>query len=181
MAELHRRGYKVAVVSGGFHETVDVLAKRIGLDYVKANRLEVKDGVLTGKVLGEVVTKDVKKASLIEWAAENGLELSQTIAMGDGANDLPMIKTAGIGIAFCAKPVVRKEAPYQINEADLYKVIDILDGKTSDVTCTERKGYFMRQAEIERNTFETKIKLSLNLDAQEPVEIDTGVGFLTIC
>lgn len=53
--------------------------------------------------------------------------------------------------------------------------------KTSDVTCTERKGYFMRQAEIERNTFETKIKLSLNLDAQEPVEIDTGVGFLTIC
>ena len=127
--ELHERAYKVGLVSGGFHETVDVLAKRIGLDYVKANRLEVKDGVLTGKVLGEVVTKDVKKASLIEWAAENGLELSQTIAMGDGANDLPMIKTAGIGIAFCAKPVVRKEAPYQINEADLYKVIDILDGK----------------------------------------------------
>ena len=95
VAELHHRGYKVAVVSGGFHETVDVLAKRIGLDYVKANRLEV----------------------------------SQTIAMGDGANDLPMIKTAGIGIAFCAKPVVRKEAPYQINEANLYKVIDILDSQ----------------------------------------------------
>ena len=67
--------------------------------------------VLTGKVLSDVVTKDVKKASLIEWAAENGLDLSQTIAMGDGANDLPMIKTAGIGIAFCAKPVVRKEDP----------------------------------------------------------------------
>ena len=129
VAELHHRGYKVAVVSGGFHETVDVLAKRIGLDYVKANRLEVKDGVLTGKVLGDVVTKDVKKASLIEWAAENDLDLSQTIAMGDGANDLPMIKTAGIGIAFCAKPVVRKEAPYQINEANLYKVIDILDSQ----------------------------------------------------
>ena len=120
---------ELAVVSGGFHETVDVLAKRIGLDYVKANRLEVKDGVLTGKVLGDVVTKDVKKASLIEWAAENDLDLSQTIAMGDGANDLPMIKTAGIGIAFCAKPVVRKEAPYQINEANLYKVIDILDSQ----------------------------------------------------
>lgn len=132
VAELHRRGYKVAVVSGGFHETVDVLAKRIGLDYVRANRLEVKDGVLTGKVLGEVVTKDVKKASLVQWAAENDLELSQTIAMGDGANDLPMIKTAGIGIAFCAKPIVQKKAPYQINEADLYKVIDIIDSQEKE-------------------------------------------------
>ncbi|MHC3835619.1 HAD hydrolase family protein, partial [Streptococcus thermophilus] len=64
---------------------------------------------------------------LKDWAAENGLKLSQTIAMGDGANDLPMIKTAGIGIAFCAKPIVRVQAPYQITEPDLYKVIEILD------------------------------------------------------
>ena len=117
--KLHARGFKVGLVSGGFHETVDRLAAEAGIDYVKANHLEV--------VYGEIVTKDVKVAKLKDWAAENGLELSQTIAMGDGANDLPMIKTAGIGIAFCAKPIVREQAPYQITEPDLYKVIEILD------------------------------------------------------
>lgn len=131
VSEMHDRGYKVAVVSGGFHEMVDSLAKRIGLDYVKANRLDIQNGVLTGKILGEIVTKETKKASLIEWATKNNIKLSQTIAVGDGANDVPMIKTAGIGIAFCAKPIVRKEAPYQINEPNLYRVVDILDSKIS--------------------------------------------------
>ncbi|MBY5034857.1 phosphoserine phosphatase SerB [Streptococcus gallolyticus] len=127
--ELHARGYKVAVVSGGFHETVDVLAAELGLDYVKANHLEVVDGQLTGRVLGDIVTKDVKKAMLETWAKENNLELSQTIAMGDGANDLPMIQAAGIGVAFCAKPIVQAEAPYSIIEKNLYKLIEILDEK----------------------------------------------------
>ncbi|MBM7636249.1 phosphoserine phosphatase SerB [Streptococcus saliviloxodontae] len=127
VAELHKRGYKVGLVSGGFHETVDRLAKEAGVDYVKANHLEVKDGKLTGKVYGDIVTKDVKVQKLKEWAAENELELTDTIAMGDGANDLPMIQTAGIGIAFCAKPIVREQAPYQITEPDLYQVIKILD------------------------------------------------------
>ena len=125
--ELHSRGFKVGLVSGGFHETVDRLAAEIGIDYVKANNLEVQDGVLTGRTYGDIVTKDVKVQKLKDWATENGLELAQTIAMGDGANDLPMIQTAGIGIAFCAKPIVREQALYQITEADLYKVIDILD------------------------------------------------------
>lgn len=127
VAELHARGYKVGLVSGGFHETVDCLATEVGIDYVKANHLEVADGILTGRTYGEIVTKDIKLQKLCDWAAENNLELSQTIAMGDGANDLPMIQAAGIGIAFCAKPIVREQAPYQINEADLYKVIEILD------------------------------------------------------
>ncbi|NQI71279.1 phosphoserine phosphatase SerB [Streptococcus suis] len=129
VAELKARGFKVAVVSGGFHETVDRLAERLELDYVRANRLEVVDGFLTGQVLGDIVTKDTKKACLEAWAAENGLALSQTIAMGDGANDLPMIQEAGIGVAFCAKPIVQEQAPYQINEKNLYKLIEILDGK----------------------------------------------------
>lgn len=127
VAELKKRGYKVAVVSGGFHETVDRLAVQLELDYVRANRLEVVDGFLTGRVLGEIVTKDTKRACLEVWAAENGLALSQTIAMGDGANDLPMIQRAGIGVAFCAKPIVQEQAPYQINEKNLYKLIEILD------------------------------------------------------
>lgn len=129
VAELKNRGYKVAVVSGGFHETVDRLAAQLELDYVRANRLEAVDGVLTGQVLGEIVTKETKKACLDAWAVENGLELSQTIAMGDGANDLPMIQRAGIGVAFCAKPIVQEQAPYRINEKNLYKLIEILDGK----------------------------------------------------
>ncbi|HEM4129088.1 TPA: phosphoserine phosphatase SerB [Streptococcus suis] len=129
VTELKNRGFKVAVVSGGFHETVDRLAGQLELDYVRANRLEVVDGVLTGQVLGDIVTKDTKKACLEAWAAENGLALSQTIAMGDGANDLPMIQRAGIGVAFCAKPIVQEQAPYQINEKNLYKLIEILDGK----------------------------------------------------
>lgn len=129
--ELHARGYKVGVVSGGFHETVDKLAEKLGLDYVKANRLEIKDGKLTGKTLGEIVTKDVKRETLELWAKENDLDLSATIAMGDGANDLPMIHHAGIGVAFCAKEVVKKAAPYQISEPDLYQLIAILDANPS--------------------------------------------------
>ena len=97
--ELHKRGYKVGLVSGGFHETVDRLAEQLGVDYVKANRLEIKQGLLTGQVLGEIVTKDTKLAMLNAWAAENNLELNQTIAMGDGANDLSMIEWAGLGVA----------------------------------------------------------------------------------
>ena len=127
--ELHKRGYKVGLVSGGFHETVDRLAEQLGIDYVKANRLEIQQGFLTGQVLGEIVTKDTKLAMLKAWAAENMLELNQTIAMGDGANDLPMIQTAGMGIAFMAKPIVREQAPYQIQECNLYRVIDLLDNR----------------------------------------------------
>ncbi|MBP2620399.1 phosphoserine phosphatase SerB [Streptococcus panodentis] len=125
--ELHRRGYKVGLVSGGFHETVDSLAAQLGIDYVKANRLEIQQGCLTGQVLGEIVTKETKLAMLQAWAAENDLELNQTIAMGDGANDLPMIQAAGLGIAFMAKPIVCEQAPYRIEECNLYRVIDLLD------------------------------------------------------
>ena len=127
--ELHKRGYKVGLVSGGFHEIVDRLAEQLGIDYVKANRLEIQQGFLTGQVLGEIVTKDTKLSMLKAWAVENKLDLNQTIAMGDGANDLPMIQVAGMGIAFMAKPIVREQAPYQIQECNLYRVIDLLDNR----------------------------------------------------
>ena len=130
---LHARGCKVGVVSGGFHETVDELADELGLDFVKANHLEVADGKLTGKVVGEVVTKEVKLTSLKKWATELGLELSQTVAVGDGANDLPMILASGIGIAFNAKAVVREQAPYQINTPNLALALDIIKEVRGDV------------------------------------------------
>lgn len=127
VATLKERGYKIGLVSGGFHETVDGLAHDLGLDYVCANRLEIADGLLTGRVLGKIVTKDTKREKLLEWAQENQLPLSATVAMGDGANDLPMIQTAGIGIAFCAKPIVEEQAPYRITERNLYKAIEVID------------------------------------------------------
>ena len=129
ITELHQRGYKVGLVSGGFHEVIDPIAKSLGIDLVRANRLQTFDGRLTGKVLGEIVTPERKKDSLLTWARENHIPRSQTIAMGDGANDLPMIETAGIGIAFMAKPIVREQAPYQIQECNLYRVIDLLDSR----------------------------------------------------
>ncbi|MGT2846275.1 phosphoserine phosphatase SerB [Streptococcus massiliensis] len=127
VSELQARSYKIGVVSGGFHETVDSLVAELGIDYVKANRLEKKDGFLTGRLLGEIVTKEVKKAMLEKWARENGLDMSATVAVGDGANDLLMIKAAGLGIAFNAKPLVREQAPYRIDVPDLTQVLEILD------------------------------------------------------
>lgn len=132
--KLHQRGYKVGLVSGGFHETVNRLAEQLQIDYVWANRLEKENGALTGKVLGDIVTKETKKHQLEIWAAENGLSLQQTVAMGDGANDLPMILTAGIGVAFNAKPIVREQAPYQINEPNLLALLDILDAVRDEET-----------------------------------------------
>lgn len=125
--ELHRQGYKVGLVSGGFHEIVDKLVAELGIDYACANRLEVINRKLTGKTTGPIVTKDTKVACLKQWAKENNLDLTQTIAMGDGANDLPMIATAGLGVAFCAKPIVREQAPYQINEPNLYHLIHLIE------------------------------------------------------
>ena len=135
ITELHQRGYKVGLVSGGFHEVIDPIARSLGIDLVLANRLEASDGRLTGKVLGGIITPERKKESLLTWAKENHVPRSQTIAMGDGANDLPMIETAGIGIAFMAKPIVAERAPYRIEKRDLSFVLEILDQHRKETAC----------------------------------------------
>ena len=123
---LHGHGWHVGVVSGGFHSIVDRLAERAGLDHWIANRLGVADGTLTGTLDGPIITKDVKLRSLHAWAHEAGIPLEQTIAVGDGANDLPMITHAGLGVAFCAKPAVRAQAPHTVDERDLMRVLDFV-------------------------------------------------------
>ena len=123
---LHAHGWKVGVVSGGFHEVVDRLAADAHLDFWIANRLEAADGRLTGRVLGDIVTKDVKLQSLYDWASHMGISMDQTVAVGDGANDLPMIHAAGLGVAFCAKPAVQADAPHRVNERDLTRILDFL-------------------------------------------------------
>ena len=122
----HERGWKVGVVSGGFHEVADRIVEAAGIDYCLANRLEVVDGKLTGKLAADIVTRERKLDALRSWAHELGLPLSQTVAMGDGANDIPMIQAAGTGIAFCAKPKTREAAPFAINERNLMLAMDII-------------------------------------------------------
>lgn len=123
---LHEHGWKVGVVSGGFHEVVDRLAAEGHIDLWIANRLDVVDGRLTGKVLGEIVCKTVKLHALRAWAERLGVPISQTVAVGDGANDIPMIQAAGLGLAFCAKPKTQLAADESINDRDLRHVLEYL-------------------------------------------------------
>lgn len=123
---VHARGGVVGVVSGGFHEILDHIAPDLGVDRWRANRLGTSDGALTGAVHGEIVDAAAKAHSLKEWAAELGVPLHATIAIGDGANDLRMMAVAGLGLAFNAKPAVRDAASLVIGPQDLSEVIALL-------------------------------------------------------
>ncbi|GAA5204282.1 phosphoserine phosphatase SerB [Microbacterium jejuense] len=123
---VHARGGAVGVVSGGFHEILDTVAPDLGVDVWRANRLAAGDGVLTGVVDGQIVDAAGKAAALREWSSERGVDLSHTIAIGDGANDLAMMAEAGLGVAFNAKPAVRAQADIVIGPLDLREVIPLL-------------------------------------------------------
>jgi phosphoserine phosphatase len=112
---LKRLGFTVAVVSGGFIEVIRPLAAELDIDHAHANRLEVRDGFLTGALVGEIVDRQGKAEALRRFAAEEHLPLSRTVAIGDGANDLDMLAAAGLGIAFNAKPIVREQADTTVN------------------------------------------------------------------
>ncbi|WP_235825250.1 phosphoserine phosphatase SerB [Agromyces badenianii] len=126
IAGVHAAGGCVGVVSGGFHEMLDPLAARLGLDFCRANRLEVEAGRLTGRVDGPIIDAAAKAAALEEWARERGIPLHRTVAVGDGANDLQMLDRAALGVAFCAKPVVRARADVSIDRPDLAPVLALL-------------------------------------------------------
>lgn len=126
IAEIHRRGGRAAVVSGGFHEVLDTVAPALGVDRWRANRLASAGGALTGTVDGGIVDAAAKAAALQEWAAAEGMGLERTIAVGDGANDLRMMAVAGLGIAFNAKPAVRAQADLVVGPVDLRQLIPLL-------------------------------------------------------
>ncbi len=115
VAAFKAAGHVVAVVSGGFNQILRPIAEDLGLDYWIANELEIVDGALTGKVLGDVIDRAAKEKYLREWAAAEGIPMEHTIAVGDGANDLDMLGAAGIGVAFNAKPAVRAAADAAVN------------------------------------------------------------------
>lgn len=126
IAGVHAAGGRVGVVSGGFHELLDPVGAELGLDHVRANRLEVVNGCLTGEVSGPIIDAAAKAASLIEWAAHDEIPRRQTVAVGDGANDLEMMKVAGLSVAFNAKPAVRERADVAAGVVDLSDVLPLL-------------------------------------------------------
>ncbi|WP_214658271.1 phosphoserine phosphatase SerB [Pseudomonas folii] len=125
-AELKRLGYKTAILSGGFTYFAKQLQARLGIDYVFANELEVVDGKCTGVAVEPIVNAQRKADLLRELAAKEGLSLEQTIAVGDGANDLPMLAIAGLGVAFRAKPLVKQSARQAISTLGLDGVLYLL-------------------------------------------------------
>ena len=123
---LHRLGHKVGVVSGGFLDVIEPLLKELEIDYYQANKLEIANGKLTGNLTGKIVDRQAKADSLKEFAKQEGVALSQTIAIGDGANDLGMLEVAGLGIAFNAKPAVRAAAESSISSPYLDAVLYLM-------------------------------------------------------
>ncbi|AXK34236.1 phosphoserine phosphatase SerB [Streptomyces armeniacus] len=134
---LKRLGYQVGVVSGGFTQVTDALQESLGLDFASANTLEIADGKLTGRVVGEIVDRAGKARLLRRFADEAGVPLAQTVAIGDGANDLDMLNAAGLGVAFNAKPVVREAAHTAVTVPFLDTVLYLLGVTREEVEAAE--------------------------------------------
>ena len=124
---LQENQIEVGLVSGGFITIVERLAKDLGISLFTANQLEIIDDHLTGNLIGPIISREVKEATLVRWAEELEVPFDRTIAIGDGANDLKMLKSAGLGIAFCAKDIVKKEINLQVDERDFGKVLEMID------------------------------------------------------
>jgi phosphoserine phosphatase len=123
---LHAEGHSVALVSGGFINIIEPMIKSLSIRYYRANELEIRDGFLTGGLIGSIVDRAGKATALREFAQASSVSLENTVAIGDGANDLDMMAIAGLSIAFNAKPVVAQAADLSINEPSLKSVLDLI-------------------------------------------------------
>lgn len=123
---VHHAGGRVGAVSGGFTQVLNPLADILNLDFARANDLEVKDGKLTGRVVGKIIDRTAKKEALLEWAQRADFKIEQTVAIGDGANDLEMMAAAALSVAFNAKPVVKEQANLVLESGNLADLIPIL-------------------------------------------------------
>jgi len=123
---LHAQGHSVALVSGGFIDIIRPMINSLSIKFYKANQLAILDGFLTGELVGPVIDRAAKGAALHEFASASGVELVNTVAIGDGANDLDMMAAAGLSIAFNAKPIVVEAADYAINEKSLRSVAQLI-------------------------------------------------------
>ncbi|AEF95895.1 phosphoserine phosphatase SerB [Methanotorris igneus] len=125
--ELKKRGYVIGVVSGGFDIAVNRIKEKLGLDYAYANELIEKDGILTGEVRGPVMSETAKGDILEEIARKEGVDLKDTVVVGDGANDISMFNKAGLKIAFCAKEILKEKADICIEKKDLREILKHID------------------------------------------------------
>lgn len=132
ISHLRRLGYRTAILSGGFTYFARGLQDKLGIDYVYANQLDIREGYVTGDVVGDIVDGKRKAALLKEIAQQEGIHLEQTIAVGDGANDLPMLSTAGLGVAFRAKPLVKESARHSISTLGLDGILYLLGFREGD-------------------------------------------------
>jgi len=123
---LHAKGHSVALVSGGFMNIIQPLIESLSIKHYKANTLEFVGGVLTGELVGPIIDRAAKGAALLEFAKVCGVEIENTVAIGDGANDLDMMALAGLSIAFNAKPIVVQAADFAINEPSLSSVVELI-------------------------------------------------------
>ena len=126
MSTLKKLGYKTVILSGGFTYFGRALQRRLGFDYVFSNELEIEDGHLTGNIIGEIIDGEKKAELLASIAKHEGFSLEQTIAVGDGANDLSMLSIAGLGIAFRAKPIVKESAKQSLNSFGLDGILYLM-------------------------------------------------------
>lgn len=128
---VHESGGLVGAISGGFKQTLEPLAKNIGLDLFLANDLEVIDGVLSGKVNGDLVDSKMKAATMLGWAHQYGIDVANTVAIGDGANDIPMLQAAGFSVAFRPKDILRPYADLIVEGNSLRPVVAELELRSS--------------------------------------------------
>ncbi|KXP13723.1 phosphoserine phosphatase [Tsukamurella pulmonis] len=146
---LKRLGYRCGVVSGGFTAVIEPLARDLELDFVRANTLEVVDGALTGRVVGEVVDRPGKARALQEFAATFGVPVEETVAVGDGANDIDMLSAAGLGVAFNAKPALREVADAALSHPYLDAVLFVLGVTRDEIEAADAVDGQVRRVPIE--------------------------------
>lgn len=145
---LRRLGFRCGVVSGGFRQVIEPLAHELELDFVQANTLEIVDGKLTGRVVGEIVDRAFKATALRKFAAEAGVPMEQTVAVGDGANDIDMLNAAGLGVAFNAKPALREVADTALSHPYLDAVLFILGVTRDEVEAADARDGGVRRVPL---------------------------------
>lgn len=131
VSAVHKSGGLVGAISGGFSQVLEPLADKLSLDFFQANNLEIEEGVITGKIIGDIVDADMKARTLLEWAGEHGFDVSNTVAVGDGANDIQMLKASGFAVAFRPKEVLRDHADLIIEGDSLEPLISVLELRSS--------------------------------------------------
>ena len=145
---LRRLGYHCGIVSGGFRQVIEPLAHELKMDFVAANELEIVDGKLTGRVIGPVIDRPGKAKALRDFAAQAGVPMEQTVAVGDGANDIDMLAAAGLGVAFNAKPALREVADASLSNPYLDTVLFILGITRGEIEAADALDGVVRRVEI---------------------------------